>query len=87
MFMRIVKTMDMIVSKMKAWGWVIMVIFTIFSFVKTLAEMNPRVTSLEMRMSVVENRTQLIDMKLNTLLEDVRETKNDVRNIIKVLMK
>lgn len=78
--------MDRIVSKLKAWGWVFMIIFTIIGFVQMLLTLNPRVTDLETRVAKNENKISAIEIKLDTLIAQGSETHKDVKDIYHLIL-
>lgn len=78
--------MDRIVSKLKAWGWVFMIIFTIIGFVQMLLTLNPRVTDLETRVAKNENKISAIEVKLDTLIAQGSETHKDVKDIYHLIL-
>lgn len=78
--------MDRIVGKLKAWGWVFMIIFTIIGFVQMLLTLNPRVTDLETRVAKNENKISAIEVKLDTLIAQGSETHKDVKDIYHLIL-
>jgi uncharacterized coiled-coil protein SlyX len=78
--------MDRIVNKLKAWGWVFMIIFTIIGFVQTLMTLNPRVTDLETRVAKNEQKISAIEIKLDTLIAQGSETHKDVKDIYHLIL-
>lgn len=78
--------MESLIEKMKAWGWVIMTIFTVSCFVQTLIQLSPRVTELERRAAITEDKVSMIEVKLDTVLHQTTETKNDVKDIYRILI-
>ena len=78
--------MESLIEKMKAWGWVIMTIFTVSCFVQTLIQLSPRVTELERRAATTEGKVSMIEVKLDTGLHQTTETKNDVKDIYRILI-
>lgn len=78
--------MEHVIEKLKAWGWVIMTIFTVSCFIQTLIQLSPRVTDLERRAAATESKVSLIEVKLDTVLHQTTETKNDVKDIYRLLI-
>ena len=78
--------MESLIEKMKAWGWVIMTIFTVSCFIQTLIQLSPRVTELERRAAITEGKVSMIEVKLDTVLPQTTETKNDVKDIYRILI-
>lgn len=78
--------MESLVEKIKAWGWVIMTIFTVSCFVQTLIQLSPRVTELEHRAAITEGKVSMIEVKLDTVLHQTTETKKDVKDIYRILI-
>ena len=78
--------MESLIEKMKAWGWVIMTIFTVSCFVQTLIQLSPRVTELERRAAITAGKVSMIEVKLDTVLHQTTETKNDVKDIYRILI-
>lgn len=78
--------MESLIEKVKAWGWVIMTIFTVSCFVQTLIQLSPRVTELERRAAITEGKVSMIEVKLDTVLHQTTETKNDVKDIYHLLI-
>lgn len=79
-------TMAQLVEKLKAFGWILMIVFTISGFVQMLLTFNPRITSLENRMTVTENKVSNMEVKLDAILDQSRETQKDVKDIYRVLI-
>ena len=78
--------MESLIEKMKAWGWVIMTIFTVSCFIQTLIQLSPRVTELARRAAITEGKVSMIEVKLDTVLHQTTETKNDVKDIYRILI-
>ena len=78
--------MERIVSKLKAWGWVVMTIFTVVAFVQMLLTLNPRVTELETRVAKTETKISAIEIKLDTLIAQGSETHKDVKDIYHLIL-
>ena len=78
--------MENVVEKLKAWGWGIMTIFTVACFIQTLIQLSPRVTELERRAAITEGKVSMIEVKLDTVLHQTTETKNDVKDIYRILI-
>ena len=78
--------MDKLVEKLKAFGWILMIVFTISGFVQMLLTFDPRITSLEKRMTTTENKVSGIEIKLDAILDQSKETQKDVKDIYRVLI-
>lgn len=83
-----IKDIDMVqlVEKLKAFGWILMIVFTISGFVQMILTFNPRITALEKRMTEAEKKVSTIEVKLDTILEQSKETQSDVKDIYRVLI-
>ena len=78
--------MEHVIEKLKAWGWVLLTIFPVSCFIQTLIELSPRVTELERRAAITEGKVSMIEVKLDTVLHQTTETKNDVKDIYRILI-
>ena len=78
--------MDRIVNKLKAWVWVIGGLFTVVVFFQQLITLNPRVTNLESRMADAEGKMSAIEIKLDTVLTQTKETCKDVKDIYHLIL-
>lgn len=78
--------MTQLVEKLKEFGWILMIVFTISGFVQMLLTFNPRITSLENRMTGMEKRVSTTEVKLDTILEQIKETQRDVKDIYMILV-
>lgn len=78
--------MENLVEKLKAFGWVLMIVFTVSGFIQMLLTLNPRITLLEERVSVTESKISSIEIKLDTLIVQSQETQKDVKDIYRCLI-
>lgn len=83
-----IKDIDMVqlVERLKAFGWILMIVFTISGFVQMILTFNPRITALENRIMEAEKKVSTIEFKLDTILEQSRDTQSDVKDIYRVLI-
>ena len=73
-------------DKVKNGAWILIVTFSICSFIQVLSTLNPRVTDLEMRMGGCEHKVSAIEIKMDTLLAQSSETCKDVKDIYHLIM-
>ncbi|MBQ9732065.1 MAG: hypothetical protein IJV97_03145 [Alphaproteobacteria bacterium] len=76
----------MMIDRIKNITWVLIVIFSICSFIQLLLTLNPRVINLEERVAGCEYKVSAIEIKLDTLLAQSSETCKDVKDIYHLIM-
>ena len=74
------------IDRIKNITWVLIIIFSICSFIQLLLTLNPRVISLEERIAGCEYKVSAIEIKLDTLLAQSTETCKDVKDIYHLIM-
>ncbi len=74
------------IDRIKNITWVLIVIFSICSFIQLLLTLNPRVINLEERVAGCEYKVSAIEIKLDTLLAQSSETCKDVKDIYHLIM-
>lgn len=72
---------------LKLIGMVVGLLFTACVFIQGLLTLSPRMTSLESRVAMNENKISAIEFKLDTLIKQGEETQKDVKDIYKLLIK
>ena len=74
------------IDRIKNITWVLIVIFSICSFIQLLLTLNPRVINLEERVAGCEYKVSAIEIKLDTLLAQSSETCKDVKDIYHLIL-
>lgn len=76
-----------IVETLKAWGWIIVTVFTIVGVIQSVLTLNPRVTALEERTAKYESKMNLIEYQLAELLKKTDKNSEKMDSLYNFLLK
>lgn len=86
-FLKAVFCMTKFVDSLKAWGWIIVTVFTIVGVIQSVLTLNPRVTALEERTAKYESKMNLIEYQLSELLKKTDKNNEKIDHIYEILLK
>lgn len=76
-----------LIETLKAWGWIIVTVFTIVGVIQSVLTLNPRVTALEERTAKYESKMNLIEYQLAELLKKTDKMSQKTDNLYDFLLK